>query len=306
MHPATGDPVDEVGARSALERLDDDGVLIRFNDAQLIARCLEPGPRAALAALSATIAAPLLDALVADETPVATLSVGVPISPGRIVGPVLDGESKNRVVNERYRSEDPLLVAPSLAHDLLWNTVGAGQFEEATLHLICALVYLQLVMREPALAHYDTELARRQNSLAISVLNSRAVGESELRVIAPDGSGTIPGGAPAMATPDYWSIPFVGGPPATSPAPPLLSVVLNRAVGGNEPLGVIDQYDNALGEAISSHGLRGALSEYHQLRVALTLGLIDEHDLALHSGTPLKDVGAAFGVSDILELFVSP
>ena len=109
-----------------------------------------------------------------------------------------------------------------------------------------------------------------------------------------------------MATPDYWSIPFVGGPPATSPAPPLLSVVLNRAVGGNEPLGAIDQYDNALGEAISSHGLRGALSEYRQLRVALTLGLIDEHDLALHSGTPLKDVGAAFGVSDILELFVSP
>src|SRR6185369_17636224 len=99
-------------------------------------------------------------------------------------------------------------------------------YEEVVLHALVALVHLQLLARTPALAHTGTELARRQNSLAITLLNSRHPGAAEISVRAPDGPGTIPGGAPSMQTPDFWSIPFVGDGPHDGDAPPLLARVL--------------------------------------------------------------------------------
>jgi hypothetical protein len=273
MEPATGATVTVDVAITALEALGIDDAAARLADDALVARAPEPGPRAGLVALSVTVAAPVLDAFLAGDTPVATIGLGVTASPGRIVGPVSDASTAARVVNERYRAEVPTLLAGSLAHDLLWSGPGAGQYEEVVLHALVALVHLQLLARTPALAHTGTELARRQNSLAITLLNSRRPGSPDVAVRAPDGPGTIPGGAPTMQTPDFWSIPFVSGTPVAADAPPLFRDVLQRAAGATPPSPL--RYDDALGDWWSAHGVRGALDPAAQWRAAVALGLLD-------------------------------
>jgi hypothetical protein len=190
------------------------------------------------------------------------------------------GKLGDRVVNERYRAEHPALLAGSLAHDLLWSGPGAGQYEEVTLHALCALVHAQLLARAPFLARTGTELARRQNSLVITLLNSRHPGSSAVSVVAPDGPGTIPGGAPGMQTPDFWSIPFVSGPARDGAAPALLGTVLERVVGAPAPMPAPLRYDDDLGAWLSEHGLAGALPRAAQLRVAVALGLVDPSDVS--------------------------
>jgi hypothetical protein len=305
MEPASGDAWTDSRARSALVDIIGEARAGRFEHPVLSAMCPAPGPRAALVLLSVTIAAPLLDAFIARATPVSTLGLGATTSPGRVVGPVDGSPDRVRMVNDRYRAEHPALMASSIAHDLLWNPSGAGQFEEATLHMICALVHLQLVARWPALAHRGTELARRQNSLAISLVNSRQPADPVIRVIAPDGPGTIPGGSPDMQTCDFWSIPFVGGSPVSSPAPSLLATVLQRAVGSADALDRVERYDQGLGEALSRTGLGGALDRAAQLRAVVALGLVDETMMSAASGESADEVGAFFGVADALECFAS-
>jgi hypothetical protein len=179
-----------------------------------------------------------------------------------------------RVVNDRYRAEVPTLLAGSLAHDLLWTGRGAGQYEEVVLHALVALVHAQLLARDPSLASTGTELARRQNSLAITLLNSRHPGSAELAVRAPDGPGTIPGGAPGMQTPDFWSIPFVAGRPEAGDAPALLGAILHEVTGAPAPSPL--RYDDALGAWWSEHGQRGALDLRAQLRAAVALGMLPD------------------------------
>ena len=275
MEPATGAGVTVDAAVAALEAVGIEHAAARLADDALVARAPDPGSRAGLVALSVTVAAPVLEAFVAGATPVDTVGLGATASPGRIVGPATDdGSSAHRVVNERYRAEVPTLLSGSLAHDLLWSGPGAGQYEEVVLHALVALVHLQLLARAPALARTGTELGRRQNSLAITLLNSRHPGSADIAVKAPDGPGTIPGGAPNMQTPDFWSIPFVSGTPVASDAPALLRAVLHRATDATPPSPV--RYDDALGDWWSEHGTRGALDHAAQWRAAVALGLLDE------------------------------
>ena len=155
--------------------------------------------------LVGTVGEPVFEAWCAGRTTVHRLAYGTPTAPGRVVGPDAAGA---RVVNERYRAEDPRLLLPSIVHDLLWSGPGAGHAEEALLHALGAYVHAQLLARDRALADLGTELARRQNSLTITLLNSRVPGSGTITLLAPGGPGTIPGGAPQMQTPDFWSVPF--------------------------------------------------------------------------------------------------
>ncbi len=254
MVPAVGDPPDETAAIAALEAVGITDAVTRMTDAALRRRAPEPGPRAGLVALTVSVAAPVLEEFLAGRLRVQALGLGVTASPGRIVGPRVAGPGDERVVNERYRAEHPALLAGSLAHDLLWSGEGAGQYEEVTLHALCALVHAQLLARAPFLAATGTELARRQNSLAITLLNSRHPGSAEVAVRAPDGPGTIPGGAPGMQTPDFWSIPFVSGAPVEADAPALVGRVLARVTGDDPTLPAPLRYDDALGVWWSDRG----------------------------------------------------
>lgn len=277
MMPADGPALDRNAARDALASVGLDDACARFDDAALVALVPAPGPRAGLASLVGTIGEPLLDAFLAGETAVRTIEVGEPTSPGRVIGPARGAtadDGHHRVVNDRYRAEHPALLALSLTHDLLWNPAGSGQYEECILHALGAMVHLQLLARAPALAHTGTELARRQNSLAITLLNSRHVGSADLALIAPDGPGTIPGGAPTMQTPDFWSIPFVSGEPVASPAPSALAPVLAQVLAPGTLLPDPVRFDAALGAVLSDHLGRAWLSLLDQLAAARALGAL--------------------------------
>ena len=157
MVPAVGDPPDETAAIAALEAVGITDAVTRMTDAALRRRAPEPGPRAGLVALTVSVAAPVLEEFLAGRLRVQALGLGVTASPGRIIGPRVAGPGDERVVNERYRAEHPALLAGSLAHDLLWSGEGAGQYEEVTLHALCALVHAQLLARAPFLAATGTE-----------------------------------------------------------------------------------------------------------------------------------------------------
>jgi hypothetical protein len=276
MIPAFGDAPDDDAARALVDQLGADAVA-RYDDTKLRDRVPSPLPRAGLAALAGTAGEVLLDAFLDWGTGVTALRVGAPASPGRIVGPAARGDLSVRLVNARYRAEHPVLLAPSLTHDLLWSGPGAGQYEEVVLHALCALVHVQLVARHRFVADLGTELARRQHSLAITLLNSRHPGSADISVVAPDGPGTIPGGAEGMQTPDFWSIPFVSGEPRAADAPPALGAVLARVAASDAPVDSAPaslRYDDALGAWISGTALRGALTAREQYSAAVALGLL--------------------------------
>ncbi len=277
MEPAPGPTVTEEAAVAALAAIGMWRPEARLAQDVLIARVPDPGPRAGLLALSLTVAAPIVDVFVAGMTDVDTIGLGRTASPGRVVGPPAEGmpraEPGVRVVNERYRAEVPTLLAGSLAHDLLWSGPDAGQYEEIVLHAIVALVHLQLLAGDPSLARVGTELARRQNSLALTLLNSRHPGSAELACARPTASAPFPAARPVMQTPDFWSIPFVSGPPAVADAPGLLWAVLQLATGTDPPTPL--RYDESLGEWWSAQGMRHALDLDAQWRAAVALGLLD-------------------------------
>ena len=275
MAPADGPEIDGHAARRALADIDSSGADDRLDDPKLVDRAPDVGVRAGLLALTATIAAPLVEAFIRGGTGVDRLAYGPPASPGRVVGPPADGVARVRVVNDRYRAEHPGLLALSLTHDLLWRGPGASQCEEATLHALGAMAYVQLLARCRGLAHTGTELARRQNSLAITLLNSRHPDSPDISLLAPDGPGTIPGGAPSMQTPDFWSIPFVPDGPRDGDAPVLLGHVLERVLGpGVHPPDPL-RYDDDLGALLSTHLGRDWLPLDAQWRAAAALGLVE-------------------------------
>lgn len=296
MAPAAGEPMGWDPAGDVVADVGGTAASRWFGDPSLRSRCGDPAVAAAVALLAATVAAPLVEAFAGGALPVTALALGEPDSPGRVVGPVAGGDPGHRVVNRRYRAEHPGLVVASLAHALLWSGPGAGHDEEATLHLVGAVAHLQLVDRQPALAHTGTELARRQNSVALSVLTSRHPGDDRVSVVAPDGPGTLPGGDPAMDTPDFWSIPF--GPPSASPvpAPALLAPVVAAMAGG--PVGSAGAYGPGLAAELSASGLAGALPTGSQLRVAVALGLVGVDDLAAAAGMDRVQAAQRFGVAD--------
>ena len=276
MVPAAGPAVERDAARRALADVGvGDAVAGRLDAADLVARVPDVGVRAGLFALTGTVAAPLLDAFLQGDASVDQLAYGVTESPGRVVGPTADGGPRLRVVNERYHAEHPALLALSLTHDLLWRGAGASQCEEATLHALGAMVHVQLLARCPELARTGTELARRQNSLAITLLNSRHPGNADISLVAPDGPGTIPGGAPSMQTRDFWSIPFVGNGPHDGDAPALLGAVLARVLGPGATPAEPPRYDDALGALLSERLGRDWLPLDAQWRAAAALGLVE-------------------------------
>ena len=211
----------------------------------------------------------VFEAWCAGRTTVRRLTYGTPTSPGRIVGPDASGA---RVVNDRYRAEDVRLLLPSIVHDLLWSGPGAGHAEEALLHALGAYVHAQLLARDPGLADLGTELARRQSSLTITLLNSRRPGSATITLVAPDGPGTIPGGAPSMQTPDFWSVPFAplaaDGAPIAPEVRSVLGAVASVAVDGCPAV-----YSDALG-AWCTTAFAGLLTPEVQLDANRALGLL--------------------------------
>jgi hypothetical protein len=273
--PAVGSAPGDAAALAALERAGVPDARVRFDHEALVARAPDPGVRAGLVALAGTVAEPVLDAFVAGALEVTRLTFGAPAAGGRIVGPPRDGATGARVVNARYVAENPVLFAPSLAHDLCWRATGAGRAEETLLHAIAAIVHVQRLAEAPGLADVRTELARRQHSLAITLLLSRHPGSSDVCLVAPDGLGTLPGGAPAMATPDFWSVPFGAGESTEPVAPVVVTAVLRRVFGAHAPVPDPLRYDADLTALCARPLADTGVPPAARLRAAIALGLIE-------------------------------
>jgi hypothetical protein len=277
MRPAAGPEWDPGRARAALAEAvpgpaERERALASFADPALAERMPDPGVRAGLAALTGTAGEPLVREAAEGRTP--ALRYGTLEQPSRVVGPDPAGDPGLRLVNDRYRAEHPALLAGSLVHALLAGEPPRGHAQEALLHGLLAAVHLQLLARAPSLAGLGTELARRQNSLALSLLNSRPAGSPRVRLIAPDGPGTIPGGAPAMQTPDFWSIPFAPAEPRSTPAPEALRAVLGRLLGPAAPLDGPLRYDDELARLVDDRLVSACLSPMDTVRAGRALGAI--------------------------------
>lgn len=226
----------------------------------------------AMVELVGTAGEAVFDAWTTGQTAITRLVYGAPDSPDRIVGPAAAMEVSTRVVNERYQCEDSRLLLPSIVHDLLWSGPGAGHAEETLLHALGAYVHAQLLARHATLATTGTELARRQNSITITLLNSRQPGSSIVALVAPDGPGTIPGGDPSMQSVDFWSVLFAARDADCAPIVPLVREVL-ASVAAAAMVSVPAIYDDALGDWCAQ-AFVGVLAPAEQLAANRALGLL--------------------------------
>jgi hypothetical protein len=286
--------VGEVELRTFLEvhlggnRARIESTLDRFHDPRVIERLPDAGVRAGFLTLTGTLGDLVIEPFLAGELAVTGFCYGAPADPSRVVGPparpdeASDGQrdipTSWRVVNQRYRFEPFPLLAGSLLHDLLHHEPAVSDDEETIVHALLAAVHLQILARSPQLAG-PTELARRQSSLALSLLCSRHPDQAEVRIIAPDGLGTIPGGARLMQTPDFWSIPFA--PDLTDPQPPTaaLRLVLDALVG---PMPEVDHpvvVDERVAELLDERVLGRELRPHELVAAAAALGLAGTPDL---------------------------
>lgn len=308
MEPAPGAPVDEHLARAAIatllpDHLGEPGAVAEalglFDGPTLHRLAPDPLPRAALVLLCGTVATPALAAVTTGRAGVPFTSITVAAMPrsGRVVGPDPDGPDGARAVNDRYAAEHPAVLAPSLAHDLLWSGDGHDQYEEATLHAVLAMVHLQVIAASPWIAHLGTELTRRQNSLALTLANSRHPGSAGLAVHSDDGPGTIPGGDPGMQTPDFWSIPFAGGAVTERPAPPALAEVLAGVAADPAAVPTPLRYDAAIDRFLANDLGRSWLDVAEQLRAAVALGLLSVDDVAVASGLEPATAVRSYGLA---------
>jgi len=153
-----------------------------------------------------------------------------------------------------------------------------------------------LLAATPAILAGPTELGRRQSSLAITLLHSRAPGSDRIALCAPDGPGTIPGGAAAMQSPDFWSIAF--GPPQRDPGSPLFDEVLNALTGGAAGPGAAAPrpLDESLGPWLTTNLEPGWLPLRDHVRACVALGILSIPDIAAAAGVAVGALHDAFGV----------
>ena len=165
-----------------------------------------------------------------------------------------------------------------------------------SLHAVLAMVHLQILARLPYVAGLGTELTRRQNSLALTLANSRHPGSDAISVRADDGTSTIPGGDPKLDGPDFWSIPFApraADPPVPSP---VLAEVLAEVVADPAALPRPLRFDDALAEVMGHELGRPWLPVRDHARAALALGVVSVGTCAAATGRTGAEVLADLGL----------
>lgn len=260
MVPASGAPLDRRGARAIVAAYDhrtadpDESGLSVFDDSAVTRRVPDAAVRAALAMLSGGPADPILRGFLDEVSPVETIGIGEPTGQGRVIGTTAAAGPGHRVLNDRYRAEHPAVIAPSLAHALVHHGERASCHEESTLHGILAAVHTWLIAADASVARFGTELARRQASLTITLLNARAPGSARASIRCPDGPGTIPDGNSMLQCPDLWSIPFNSrGPADCDPVvPDAARSAIGRLAAPDAPE-VPRFYDDDLGRWLTEH-----------------------------------------------------
>jgi hypothetical protein len=135
------------------------------------------------------------------------------------------------VVASRLAHEEPGLLSVVIAHEALHADDRVSDLEELVATALQALVHMQQLLADPALAEEQTELAQSTNAWVLIRFNTRAEGSSTLRLVLPDGGPSVlPGG---LERP-YFAAFF---DPAADPTPgnPYLVALVGAAAVAEPP-----------------------------------------------------------------------
>src|SRR3954452_10362159 len=200
-----------------------------FDDATAKAKSPSPSLRAALAALTGTIAEPGIDYVLHHTEPSSqptftAVRFGVTPDPAAIAMVV----GHEIIFNERYKGENPFAFVRIMAHEPLHGGEATGSdsnYEETVNSSLDNLVYLRQIARHPDIARLGTELARRNNINAMERLNSGP--GSQLGLFATNGNRPVFPGSPTVHATSYWA-DVDNGDTRTTPGNPILPQYLAR------------------------------------------------------------------------------
>ena len=170
-----------------------DGLAI-YDDPYARQKAPEPTLRAALAALTGTLGEPAIDFLL-YRTPVTLIHFGAYVWPGeglpnRVAGVYGLSDGTQQIVVDRHLRFAPFAALSALLfHEALHTGVDddtAGLPEEAVANALEALVYMEMLLTEPALAALPDDLTRAVNNpLAVARLNSGPADSDRLTLFVP-------------------------------------------------------------------------------------------------------------------------
>lgn len=205
--------------------------------------------RATLVSLKGTVGEPAI--MGALDGTYGKVYFGTPPCPCDPVAQVFlpSGSAKLEIVfNKKYQYEDFRLLAPVMAHEVLYRDLLGGKKEGAVVASIQSLVYAQFVLETPSLATSGTALARDNNTELMARINSRdATGKLRL-FTSTSGSGAnccgiFPRGA---FVPDFAAL-FEPLGDSNNPGSSFLKQMVRNVVGSGVTLPqTVDFDDNTL------------------------------------------------------------
>lgn len=160
----------------------------------------DPTLRAALVALTGTVAEPAIEFLL-YRTVVTRVEFGIYVNtdiglPERVGGTYGAPDGTQFIeINLHYRFLPFAAISPLLAHEILHTGIdddSAGMPEETVASAIEALVYMEMLLTDPTLAHLPDGLTRASNNpVALVRLNSGPAGTDRLTLFVPDSEVAI-------------------------------------------------------------------------------------------------------------------
>jgi hypothetical protein len=284
MTPATGTPPTEAEARQMLEAYLIEGEqnvqegLALFDNPDLIAKVPNPSLRAGLVGSLGTAGEPAIEFIMNAKTDAGLPKVAIigfsdtPFDSSNLDVALVIGTAENQMAipfNPKYKNETPFLFTPTLAHEVLHNdTLNAG-YEEITAKAIESSIYLEQLALHPLLAALGTELSRRNNTNALTRLNS---GEGpKLGLFQSNANQPVLPGSPLNFT--NWFDQFPNTDLNETPGSEvLLQILALMAPGATVPANT--NFSMATLEFIDQH--QANLSEAELTSAALALGLSTE------------------------------
>jgi hypothetical protein len=237
-----------------------------------------PSLRAALAALTGTIAEPAIDfilhAQVGGQPQVTDIRWADPSAfpnTSAVAEVKTVGSSGQFYIqfNNAYRGEDPFLFVSRMAHEPLHQDAQVANIEEATNNSFEGLIYLHQLVHHPELAAEGTHLSRSSNSKALPRLNSGT--GTQLGLFASNGDMPI-FGAGSIDKDTSWTKFFTNGDMTTTQGNALLGAYLaNIHTSAGSPC-PSQTFDQALLECIDKEG-NGGLSDADLVAAANALAL---------------------------------
>jgi hypothetical protein len=231
MQPAPARPISDLQLRAELlvtlvKRFGLDVTSIRqglalYDDPALKKVVPDPRLRAGLAMMKGTVGEAAISAF--RNGTFSTVVFGVPPANGFgldvIAQSIPDGNKMKVVFNDTYQYENPKLLGTTLCHEGLHQDTLDSNKEELIANAIESVIYGQLANDDEGLARSKTELARRENTKLMALVNSRDA-NGAIHILSSNTDNVYPGSSNPLP---YFGYGFVSaGLGADTPGNPVL------------------------------------------------------------------------------------